>query len=171
MESITKKLFLTLLLLGIGVATTSAQNAVYTTLDGEKRELSSDKGKVVVLAVGASWLPLSETQAEALGKVMNSLKGKNVVFYFIATDTVDADEETDATNDQLAAFAKKNRISATVLRDPRGAATTRAFKVDQLPAFVVIDKTGTMSGRPITGIQPNRDISPQLTQRIESILK
>ena len=171
MESITRKLLMTALFLGIGVATASAQTAVYETLDGKRHETSTDRGKVAVLAVGASWLPLSETQAEVLGKVMTSLKGKDVVFYFIATDTVDADEDTDATDEQLAAFAKKNRISATVLRDPRGAATNKAFKVDQLPAFIVIDRTGTMSGRPITGIQPNRDISPQLVQRIESILK
>jgi len=171
MESLTRKLLMTALFLGIGVATASAQTAVYGTLDGKRHETSTDKGKVAVLAVGASWLPLSETQAEVLGKLMNSLKGKDVVFYFIATDTVDDDEDTDATDEQLAAFAKKNKISATVLRDPRGAATVKAFKVDQLPAFIVVDKTGTMSGRPITGIQPNRDISPQLTRQIEAILQ
>jgi len=157
-------------LVAIGTLSVSAQNASYTAVDGGRYETASDKGKIVILAVGARWLPLSETQAEVLGKVMKNLKGKDVVFYFVATDTIDADAETDATDAELTAFAKKNKIEAKLLRDPRGSATTKAYKVDQLPAFVIIDKQGNIHGRPVTGIQPNRDISPQLTQRIESLL-
>jgi len=166
---ITKTLLAAVFVAFAGISA-SAQNATYTGLDGKRYETSSDRGKVVVLAIGASWLPLSETQAEVLGKVAKNFKGKDVAFYFVATDTVSSDDETDASDSELAAFAKKNKIDVTVLRDPRGASTNRAFKVDQLPAFIIIDKQGDMSGRPVTGIQPNRDISPQLTQRIESLL-
>jgi thiol-disulfide isomerase/thioredoxin len=166
---ITKALLASVFVAFAGISA-SAQNATYTGLDGKRYETSSDRGRVVVLAVGASWLPLSETQAEVLGKVVRNLKGREVAFYFVATDTVGSNEETDASDSELVAFAKKNKIDVTVLRDPRGASTNRAFKVDQLPAFIIIDKQGDMNGRPVTGIQPNRDISPQLTQRIESLL-
>ena len=164
------KTFIASALIAIATLAVSAQNASYTGLDGARYETSSDKGKVVVLAIGAQWLPLSETQAEVLGKVMKNLKGKDVVFYFVATDTVDADAETDATDAELVGFARSSEIDAKILRDPRGSATTRAYKVDQLPAFVIIDRQGNMHQRPVTGIQPNRDISPQLTKRIESLL-
>lgn len=164
------KILVATIVLALGAFSVSAQNASYSRLDGNRYETSSDRGKVVVLAVGATWLPLSETQAEMLGKVVRNLKGKDVVFYFVATDTTGSGDETDASDSELTAFARRNKIDVTVLRDPRGTATSRAFKVDQLPAFIIIDKQGNMHQKPVTGIQPNRDISPQLTTRIESLL-
>ena len=41
----------------------SAQTSL-TKLDGGSVDIEAQKGKVVVLAVGASWLPLSNKQAE-----------------------------------------------------------------------------------------------------------
>ena len=43
--------------------TTKAQTAI-AKIDGGTVDLQAQDGKVVVLAVGASWLPLSNKQAE-----------------------------------------------------------------------------------------------------------
>ena len=47
----------------------AAQNVTFTSLDGGKFDLASQKGKVVVLAIGASWLPLSKNQAVIINKL------------------------------------------------------------------------------------------------------
>ena len=64
----------------------AAQTITFTSLDGAKVDLASDKGKVVVLAIGASWLPLSKDQAVAINKLSKKYAGKDIAFYFITTD-------------------------------------------------------------------------------------
>ncbi|PND66451.1 hypothetical protein, partial [Escherichia coli] len=58
------KFLLAVFSLIVGLTTASmAQNVTLQSLDGGSVSLASQKGKVVVLAIGASWLPLSRQQA------------------------------------------------------------------------------------------------------------
>ena len=60
----------------------------FTSLDGDRIDVEAQKGKVVVMAIGASWLPLSEDQAGTVNKLARKYAGRDdVVFYFIATDS------------------------------------------------------------------------------------
>ena len=68
----------------------SAQAVTLTSLDGEKINVQGQKGKVVVLAIGASWLPLSNQQAVSINKLAKKYAGRDVVFYFVTTDSTSA---------------------------------------------------------------------------------
>jgi hypothetical protein len=68
----------------------------------------------------------------------------------------------------LRAFAKKYGLNVTVLRDPEGK-ISRQFKVDQLPAFVILDKQGN-AGSPIGGLDPDGNLAEQLSKPLEDAL-
>jgi len=46
----------------------------------------------------------------------------------------------------------------------------KQYKIDQMPAFVILDKEGKLAGTPFGGIDPKTDISGILSKRIDAIL-
>lgn len=141
-----------------------------TSIDGARVNVEGQNGKVVVMAIGASWLPLSDKQAEFTNTLAKKYAGKNVAFYFVMTDSVNPKSKNYATNDAIRAFAAKNKLSVTVLRDPDGAATIDKFKVEQVPSFVILDKNGTQIGEPFGGIDPKYDITIPISKAIDKLL-
>lgn len=156
------------LVLAAVLAVTAQTNL--TTLDGATVNVQGQDGKVVVLAIGASWLPLSDKQAEFTNVLAKKFAGKNVVVYFVATDSVNPRSKNFATNDQIRKFAGDNKLSVTVLRDSDGAATLKRFKVEQVPSFVILDKSGNSAGEPFGGIDPKYDVTIQIAKTINGLL-
>lgn len=149
-----------------------SQNVSFTALDGGNLSLQSQKGKVVVLAVGATWLPLSKYQAIVINKLAKKYAGRNVVIYFVATDSTAAKSKNFASNDDIQAFATRNKLTSSILRDSDGAGTLKKFKIDQLPAFIVFDKEGKAAAEPYGGLTPNKedDLIVQISKKIDEIL-
>lgn len=141
-----------------------------TALDGAKIDVQNQKGKVVVLAIGASWLPLSKDQAVYTNKIAKKFAGRDVVVYFVATDSTSAKSKNFASDDELGAFATGSKLTVTVLRDSDGAATLKKYGVDQLPSFVILDKEGKQATEAFGGIDPKSDISIPISQAIERLL-
>jgi hypothetical protein len=56
-----------------------------------------------------------------------------------------------------------------VLRDPDGA-LSKKLGVDQLPSAVILDKQGSIAGGPIGGLDPNANLSAQLSERLKKLL-
>jgi peroxiredoxin len=148
----------------------SAQNFTFTSLEGEKIDLQSQKGKVVVMAIGASWLPLSKGQADAINKLSRKYTGRDVAFFFIATDSETAKSKNYASNADIRKFAESSKLTVSVLRDSDGLQTVKQYKVDQLPTFIILDKNGKLATEPFGGVDPKADISVMLSQKIDEIL-
>ena len=138
------------------------------TIDGQTITSDSLRGEVVVLAFGASWLPLSKTQLQGVRKLADEYSDQGLVVYWVSTESEDPKSKNFASDDQLRSFAEKYGLKVTVLRDPDGA-TSKKFGVDQLPSFVIIDKRGTAS-EPIGGLDPNGNLANQLASRLEKVL-
>lgn len=166
----TLKGVFTILILTIAAAVTASAQVSLTSLDGARVNVEGQTGKVVVLAIGASWLPLSDKQAEYTNALAKKYAGKNVVFYFIATDSAKSGSKNFATNEAIQKFASENRLTATVLRDPDGAATLKKFNVEQVPSFVIIDKSGRQAGDPFGGIDPKFDITVPISKAIDRLM-
>ncbi len=150
----------------------SAQNITFTSIDGQKIDLEAQKGKIVVLAIGAQWLPLSAQQAININKLAKKYAGRDVVFYFVSTDSTSEKSKNYASDDAIRKFATTNKLSVTVLRDSDGAVTLKKYKIDQLPSFVILDREGKIVGEPFGGIDtdPKNDISVPLSRAIDKIL-
>ncbi len=165
---------LKILALSIGIAAaltlTAAAQTTLPKLGGGSVDVQAQRGKVVVLAVGASWLPLSAKQAEYLNTLTKKYAGKNVVFYYVDTGSANAKSRNFASDEAVGRFVAKNKITATVLRDSDGAAVLKAFSIDQVPSFVILDTTGAQSGEAFGGIDPKFDLTVPISKKIDSIL-
>jgi thiol-disulfide isomerase/thioredoxin len=140
------------------------------SLSGGSVDVQAQRGKVVVLAVGASWLPLSGKQAEFTNALAKKYAGKNVSIYFIATDSTNPRSKNYATDDQVRQWGTANRLAVTILRDGDGASVMRKFAIDQLPAFIILDKNGNQSGDAFGGIDPKYDVTVPISKKIDSLL-
>ena len=150
----------------------AAASQTLTTLDGGTVDLAGQRGKVVVLAVGASWLPLSAKQADYANALAKKYSGKNVVFYFVATDSTNPKSKNFATDDAIRRFGTANKLGMPVLRDPEGTVTRHKYDIDQFPSFVIIDRTGKQEGESIGGIDSTGkyDLTIPLSNAIDKLL-
>ena len=144
--------FIAILSLTVLLATAAAAQTVLTALDGDKIDVSGQTGKVVVLAIGASWLQLSSKQAEFTNALAKKYAGKNVVVYFVATDSSNPKSKNYASTEMLRKIDFENKLTVPILRDADGAATLKKFKIDQVPTFVILDKQGNLASEQFGGI-------------------
>jgi peroxiredoxin len=163
------------LLVMLGSSLVLAQNRGATpvdfslhTVDGQTITSDSLRGEVVVLAFGASWLPLSKAQLQGVRKLADEYSDRGVVVYWVSTESEDPKSKNFASDEQLKAFAQKYGLKVTVLRDPDGA-VSKKFGIDQLPSIVIIDKQGNPS-EPIGGLDPNGNLASQLASRLDKVL-
>ncbi len=146
----------------------SAQNL--TALDGGKIDVQNQKGKIVVLAIGASWLPLSKDQVIFTNKIAKKFAGRDVLVYFVATDSSSAKSKNYASDDEISSFATLNKLTVPVLRDSDGSQTLKKYGIDQIPSFVILGKDGKPATEAYSGIDPKSDISVSISQAIEKLL-
>jgi peroxiredoxin len=136
------------------------------SVDGETVTSASLRGEVVVLAFGASWLPLTKNQMEAVKKLADQNAGRGVAVYWVSTESESPKSKNYAADEQLRELGRKYKV--TVLRDPDGA-VSRKLGVDQLPSVVIIDKHGNVAAT-IGGMDPTADLAKQLAERLSKIL-
>ena len=147
----------------------SAQTSL-TKLDGGSVDVQAQEGKVVILAVGASWLPLSGKQAEYTNMLAKKFAGKNVAIYFVLTDSTSPKSKNFASSEDIRKFAATSKLGVSILRDSDGAVTLKKFNIDQLPSFVILDKDGNQSGEPFGGVDPKFDITVPISKAVDRLL-
>jgi cytochrome c biogenesis protein CcmG, thiol:disulfide interchange protein DsbE len=135
-------------------------------IDGEPVTSASLRGEVVVLAFGASWLPLTRNQMEAVKKLADQYAGRGVAVYWVSSEPDAPKSKNYVADDQLRELGRKYKV--TVLRDPDGAVSKR-LGVDQLPSVVIIDKQGSVAAT-IGGMDPTVDLAKQLAERLSKLL-
>jgi len=134
--------------------------------------VQNQKDKIVVLAIGASWLPLSTQQASITNKLAKKYAGREVVVYFVATDSTSAKSKNYASDEELNSFVTRNKLTVPVLRDSDGAQTLKKYGIDQLPSFVILGKDGKPATEAFGGIgtDEKNDISVPISQAIDKLL-
>lgn len=157
-------------MLVLAAAFTASAQTTLSSLDGSSVNVQGQKGKVVVLAVGASWLPLSEQQAAFTATLARKFAGKDVVIYFVFTDSNRPGAKNYASNDDLKSFAAQHKVGVQILRDPDGVATLKKFQIEQVPSFVIFDRSGALAGEPFGGIDPKYDITVPIAKTINGLL-
>ncbi len=143
---------------------------VLQTLDGKSIDLQRQDGKVVVLAVGAAWLRLSNKQADFTNTLAKKYADKNVVVYFVATDSVSTGSKNFMSNDDIRKFGITNKLTVPVLRDPDGTLMMKKFGIDQFPSFVILDKKGNRAGEPFGGIDPKYDVTIPISKVVDRLV-
>ena len=145
------------------ISVNAPQAVEFSLRSTEGQTVTSDslRGEVVVLAFGASWLPITRKQVQGIRKLADTYSAHGVIVYWVSTDSEKPNSRNYASDDQLRAFARKYDMNLTVLRDPDGK-VSKQFGVDQVPAVVILDKQGEVHGEPINGIDPNGNLDDHL---------
>lgn len=161
---------------GSGAVTTSTKTATappvefsLRSIDGQMVSSSDVRGQVVVMTVGASWLPLTRKQVQGVRKLANDYSAHGVIVYWVSTDSEKPNSRNYASDDQLRAFARKYELNVTILRDPE-AKVSKQFGVDQIPALVILDKKGEVYGEPINGFDPDGNLDNKLAPSLNALL-
>ena len=128
------------------------------------------RGEVVVLVFGASWLPLSRQQLEGVKKFADEYSARGVAVYWVSTDSESPKSRNYASDEQLKDFARRHDLYVTVLRDPE-AAVVKQMGVDQLPAIIILDRSGRVYRSPIIGLDLESDLSKQLAEPLDELLR
>src|SRR6185436_16569878 len=135
-------------------------------VDGPAVTSESLRGEVVVLAFGASWLPLTRNQMEGLKKLADQYAARGVAVYWVSTESDSPKSKNFVSDEELRDLGRKYKTS--VLRDPDGP-VSRRLGVDQLPATVIINKQGQIAAT-LGGLDPSADLAKQLAERLDKIL-
>ncbi|HZH34181.1 MAG TPA: TlpA disulfide reductase family protein [Pyrinomonadaceae bacterium] len=139
------------------------------SLDGTNFMLESLRGKPAVLVFGASWLPLSRDQIKIANQLQQTYSKRGVAIYFVYTDASEAKAKNYASDEQLNGFGTRNKLGVPTIRDPQATMLKSAFDVDQIPAFVILDKEGKAAAK-LTGIDPDNDLTKQISAEIDRVL-
>lgn len=140
------------------------------SINGQAIGTNELRGQVVVLAAGASWLPLSRKQAQGVRKLANDYGKRGVVVYWVSTDSESPKSKNYASDEQLKEFARRHDLNVTVLRDP-DAQVVKQMGVDQLPAIIILDRDGRVYRSPIIGLDPEGNLSEQLAEPLDELLR
>lgn len=141
------------------------------TTEGGEVASQTLRGEVVVLAFGASWLALSRDQVQAVQEVSERFAGRDVRVYWVSTDSDSPKSKNYATDEQLRAFARRYGLKVTVLRDPDGALFKRVGVArNELPAVVVLDRAGNVSGQPAGGFTSKEKLVEGLSAQLNGLL-
>src|SRR5882672_3046107 len=76
-------------------------------VDGSTITAASVRGEVVVLAFGASWLPLTRNQMEGVKKLADQYAGRSLVVYWVSTDSDSPKSKNFVSDDQLRELARR----------------------------------------------------------------
>src|SRR5688572_24371206 len=170
----TQRLLMVLVLTALLVSNLMAQDDPVSfslrSVNGNMVTSDSLRGEVVVLAFGASWLPLSKTQLEGVRKLADEYSDRGVAVFWVSTESEEPKSKNYASDVQLKAFAQKYGLKVTVLRDPDGQ-ISKKFRVDQLPSIIILDKNGNAVGGPIGGLDPTGNLAGQLAKHLDKVLQ
>ncbi|MEP7343515.1 MAG: redoxin family protein [Acidobacteriota bacterium] len=130
-----------------------------TRLDGSKLEMSSLRGKVVVMNFWATWCGPCLTEMPLFEKTMAKYKDdQNVVFLAITTDE---DREL------VAPHLKQHKFNVPVAYADH---LNDFFSVNSIPTTIILDGKGEIAFRQ-AGYNPRADFVAELSEKIEAAKK
>lgn len=122
------------------------------TIDGKQLDVSSYKGKIVVLNVWGSWCAPCRAEAPGFQKVSQDLKSKGVQFVGINT------RDTKPAN--ALAFDKEYGVTYPSLYDPTGKLMLRFEKgtlnPQAIPSTLVLDREGRIAARSLAALSEEK---------------
>lgn len=151
--------------IGLAQAQVSLRN-----LNGGAVSLADLQGKVVVLSFGGTWVPLASKELPALQKVADRFAGRGVQVYWVSINPNKPGARNYASDADLQAFAQKNGLRVSVLRDAEQAAY-REFQLDAVPTVVILDKQGKVARKHVGFNADQGEAYGELIRDLDQLLK
>ena len=169
---LSAKFILSLLTLTLasGAALAQSPSAAFRTVDGHDVKLADQKGKVVVMSFGGTWVPLASKELPALQKIADRYSTRGVQVYWVSINSAKTGARNYASDADLQAFAQKHNLKVTALRDPDQVAY-KAFGLDAVPTVVIIDQQGDLAHKHVGFGADQNEAYSDLVRVIERLLK
>lgn len=142
-KNLTVKVALALATLFLTSSVALAQGSLRST-DGRTVNLADAKGKIVVLSFGGTWLPLASKELSALQKLADRYATRGVQIYWVSINSDKQGARNYAADADLQAFAQKNNVKLTILRDPEQQ-VYKGLGLDAVPTIVILDRDGKLA--------------------------
>jgi len=140
---LTVKVALALAILFLTSSMALAQGSLRST-DGRTVNLADAKGKIVVLSFGGTWLPMASKEVSALQKLADRYATRGVQIYWVSINSDKQGARNYAADADLQAFAQKNNVKLTILRDPEQQ-VYKGLGLDAVPTIVILDRDGKLA--------------------------
>jgi peroxiredoxin len=147
-----------------------SQSATFHSLDGQEVRLADQKGKVVVMSFGGTWVPLASKELLALQKLADRYSSRAVQFYWVSINSSKPGARNYISDADLQAFAQKHNLRITTLRDP-DQAVYKSFGLDAVPTVVIIDQQGNLAHKHVGFGADQGETYNELIRVIERMLK
>ncbi len=108
-------------------------------VDGKTYDLAQMRGNVVLVSFGATWCAPCVEELRALEELKNEYKNRPVKFLWISLDPPE-----EVSDKELRGYAKANKMSFPVLRDPSKMTYAQFSTRVRLPLVLLYDKEGAL---------------------------
>jgi thiol-disulfide isomerase/thioredoxin len=137
-----------------------APNFDYENHAGGKTTLESLKGKYVYIDLWATWCGPCRAEIPFLKELEKGLHGKNIAFVSISTDS-------EKDHEKWRTFVKEKELTGIQLyADRANMDFIKAFNVNSIPRFILIDPTGT-----VVDADAARPSDPKLKEQLAGLLQ
>lgn len=140
------------------------------SLDGEVISLTQKKGKVIVLAFCATWVPQADKRLPAFQKLADLYSSRDAEFYWVSIDSKQAETRNYASDDELRVFAGQNGLQLKILRDPDLTAYD-ALGVVRVPTLIIIGRDGQIQSKHTDFATDRSDIYQEITRLLNRLVK
>jgi peroxiredoxin len=153
-----------------GATLTQSQSATFRSVEGREVRLADQKGKVVVMSFGGTWVPLASKELPALQKIADRFSSRGVQVYWVSINSSKPGARNYASDADLQAFAQKHNLKIMALRDPDQTAY-KSFGLDAVPTVVIIDQQGNLAHKHVGFGADQGEAYGELIRVIERLLK
>jgi peroxiredoxin len=147
-----------------------SQSAIFHSVDGREVKLADQKGKIIVLSFGGTWVPLASKELPALQKIADRYSSRGVQVYWVSINSSKPGARNYASDADLQAFTQKHNLRVTALRDP-DQTVYKSFNLDAVPTVVIIDQQGNLAHKHVGFSSDQGEAYGDLIRLIERLLK
>lgn len=135
-------------------------------IDGKTYDAGDMRGNVVVVSFGASWCASCVWELVAIEELKAEYATKPVKFLWVSIES-----EKRTSNNVLRHYAKGQRLTVPVLRDPEAKLFSRYSSSTRLPLVVLFDREGRNSPPAHHGMpQDVTGYKMMMRERIDALL-
>jgi thiol-disulfide isomerase/thioredoxin len=140
----------------------------FKTLNGESLNLNQFQGQVLVISFSAKGIPLAQFELPQLEKLAAKFSSQGVKVVWVSTNSLKPKANNFASNLELENISKQYP-NLIILRDVE-AKVFQQTGSDTLPTIFILDKNGRSVGRARVGIDPQANLTNDLSIIINQTL-